>query len=246
VDRPGLPCLDIYIDPDQGNFLAINSDPTTVGRNAGIFWALYQMSGVLGNAFVLVLFRSVEVIDPDTRWAVAWALTAMCLAGQLLVLLLRPTPWVGQGRGTTGVRYCCHVSPLGKSNNPWQGILSCLRLLRTPDMLLLCCSFVYSGLETSFWAGSFPSSISFSLQLGPARKAVMGLGSIMVPLGSILAGGGLVLARARVHRAGRQPVILAGLALHTVAFLLCLLFLPHLAPLGDTAEPALLHPRWVE
>ena len=47
----------------QGKFLAINSEPHTVGRNAGIFWILYQMSGVLGSTFVLVLFRNVDVID---------------------------------------------------------------------------------------------------------------------------------------------------------------------------------------
>ena len=28
----------------QGNFLSINSEPHTVGRNAGLFWVLYQMS----------------------------------------------------------------------------------------------------------------------------------------------------------------------------------------------------------
>ena len=47
----------------QGKFLSINSEPHTVGRNAGLFWVLYQMSGVLGSTFVLLLFRKVEVID---------------------------------------------------------------------------------------------------------------------------------------------------------------------------------------
>ena len=47
----------------QGKFLSINSDPHTVGRNAGLFWVLYQMSGVLGSTFVLMLFRDVDAID---------------------------------------------------------------------------------------------------------------------------------------------------------------------------------------
>lgn len=38
-------------------------------------------------------------------------------------------------------------------------------------MLLLSFVFLYSGLETSFWAGAFPSSVSFTLQLA-SRKMV--------------------------------------------------------------------------
>ena len=52
-----------------------------------------------------------------------------------------------------------------------QGVLSCLRLLTTSNLLLLSFVFLYSGLETSFWAGAFPSSVSFTLQLA-SRKMV--------------------------------------------------------------------------
>ena len=229
----------------QGNFLAINSDPSTVGRNAGLFWALYQMSGVLGNAFVLVFFNAVSVIDPDTRWKVAWALTGMCLAGQAVVLLLRPTPWVqgNKGQRYRGKQNSSQLCP-GKRANPWQSLLSSLRLLRTRDMMLLCLSFIYSGLEVSFWAGAFPSAVSFTLGLGAMRKMVMGLCSIMVPLGSMVGGLLLILFRERVNRIGRSPILCLGLIFHSTGFLLCLLFLPHLAPFGDTDKEAFLQTRW--
>ena len=54
-----------------------------------------------------------------------------------------------------------------------QGVISCLRLLTTSNLLLLSFVFLYSGLETSFWAGAFPSSVSFTLQLA-SRKMVRG------------------------------------------------------------------------
>jgi len=212
----------------QGKFLSINSEPHTVGRNAGLFWVLYQMSGVLGSTFVLLLFRNVEVIDEVTRWRVGWALTAMCLGGQLLVLFLRPTPWAEKGAG--------------RISSPVQGVLSCLRLLTTSNLLLLSFVFLYSGLETSFWAGAFPSSVSFTLQLA-SRKMVMGLCSVMVPVGSIFGGGALILFKSFVNRVGRGPVVCIGLLFHSFAFLGCLLFLPHPSPLGDTEEEALMEPR---
>ena len=122
-------------------------------------------------------------------------------------------------------------------------MLSCLHLLRTPRLLLLSLSFLYSGLQTSFWAGAFPAAVSFTLALGPDRKAVMGLCSVLVPLGSILMASSLVLAKSWVNRVGRVPVVATGLALHTLAFAACLVFLPHAAPLGDTEEQGLAAAR---
>ena len=90
-------------------------------------------------------------------------------------------------------------------------------------MLLLSFVFLYSGLETSFWAGAFPSSVSFTLQLDSRKMVrqddlfseyqnqVMGLCSVMVPVGSILGGGALILLKSFVNRVGRGPVVCIGL-----------------------------------
>ena len=76
----------------------------------------------------------------------------------------------------------------GRISSPLQGVLACLRLLTTRNLFLLSFVFLYSGttlsilsiillrlplpgLETSFWAGAFPSSVSFTIQL-PSRKMV--------------------------------------------------------------------------
>ena len=93
----------------------------------------------------------------------------------------------------------------------------------------------------------------------------MGLCSVMVPVGSILGGGALIVLKSFVNRVGRGPVVciglfdsllvllllnivvsfISGLLLHSIAFLGCLLFLPHPAPLGDTPEEAFLEPRFL-
>ena len=101
-------------------------------------------------------------------------------------------------------------------------MLSCLRLLTTSNLLLLSFVFLYSGLETSFWAGAFPSSVSFTLQLASRKMVrqdglfsvcqnqVMGLCSVMVPVGSIFGGGALILFKSFVNRVGRSPVVCTG------------------------------------
>jgi len=213
----------------QGTFLAINSDQATVGRNASIFWALYQMSGVTGNIAVFLLFQGVEVIEKGTRISTGAALTAMCFTGQVLTLFLRPTPWEEQKEK--------------KKINPFQSFLSCLKLLRTSDMMKLSFSFLYSGFETSFWAGVLPSCIGFTQKLGDGRKSTMGLCSIMVSIGSMSGGLALAALKSGINRRGRDPVIVTGYILHTCAYFLCLLFLSHLAPFGETEEESYVAPR---
>ncbi len=41
----------------QGNFLTINSEPETMSRNSGVFWAMLQTSMLLGNSVVYIEFR---------------------------------------------------------------------------------------------------------------------------------------------------------------------------------------------
>ena len=135
----------------QGTFLSINSSQETTARDAGIFWSLYQLSGVLGNIAVYFLFLGVSIISTEVRLKAAATFTLLCVTGLLVALALRPTPWHSTNTTTSG----------GKMN-PLTSLLSCLRLLRTRDLLLLSTSFLYTGLQISFWAGVLPSSIAFT------------------------------------------------------------------------------------
>ena len=213
----------------QGNFLSINSSQQTAARDAGIFWSLYQLSGVLGNLAVYFLFLGVSVIKTDVRIKTAATFTCLCLTGLLVALLgFRPTPW--------------HRRKTEARSNPLTSLASCIRLLGTRDILLLSSAFLYSGLEISYWAGVFPSAISFTQQLGDERKSLMGMSSVLVSVGSMTGGILLISFQERVSRSGRVGVVLIGLVTHLAAFSLSLLCLPHLSPLGDTSTSALLPP----
>ena len=71
----------------------------------------------------------------------------------------------------------------------------------------------------------------------------MGLSSVLVSVGSMTGGLLLITFKDGVRRSGRSPVLIFGLLAHLAAFSLCLLFLPHLAPLGDTATSSFSAPQ---
>ena len=137
-----------------------------------------------------------------------------------------------------------------------RSLVSCVRLLGSGPMLRLSLAFLYTGLEISYWAGVLPACVSFTRALGPGRKGMMGLASILVSCGSMAGGLLLILCkqgdsaqRKGVNRQpgtgivlvvvtsrGRTPVVMLGLATHLAAYTLSLVSLPHLSPLGDTQQ----------
>ncbi|XP_077474729.1 UNC93-like protein MFSD11 [Stigmatopora argus] len=73
----------------QGNVLAINSGPTTIGRNSGIFWALLQFSLLFGNLYIFCAWHGHEHISDKDRQTVFISLTVISLVGCFLFFLIR-------------------------------------------------------------------------------------------------------------------------------------------------------------
>ena len=61
--------------------MANNSDPETITRNSGIFWAMNMSSGFIGNLIAYLLFNGDEEIDKNTRMTLGWILTSISFAG---------------------------------------------------------------------------------------------------------------------------------------------------------------------
>ncbi|XP_039261374.1 UNC93-like protein MFSD11 isoform X2 [Styela clava] len=79
----------------QGNFLTLNSDDHTMGRNSGIFWALLQCSLLIGNLYVYFAWRGVKVIKDAQRVPLFIGLTAISGVGTILMFFLRSHPKSG-------------------------------------------------------------------------------------------------------------------------------------------------------
>ena len=121
-------------------------------------------------------------------------------------------------------------------SNLSRSLTSCLKLLITGRMMKLSLTCFYSGIGVSYWAGVLPSSISFTQHLGPQRKSIMGLASVMVSIGSLVGGILLICFKDLVDKKGRNPVIIIGLTSHLTGYVMSFLFLSHLSPLGETNQ----------
>ena len=199
--------------------------------NLAVF-LLFQVWPKFSELLLTVLFQGTDIIKTEVRLQTAATFTGLCVLGLLVILLFRPTPW--------------HPGDSGASvSNPLRSVMSCLRLLGTGTMLKLSLTFLYTGLEISFWAGVLPSSVSFTRALGGDRKSLMGLTSVLVSLGSMAGGLMLISLKEVVNKRGRSLVILTGLATHLTSFALSLVHLPHLSPLGDTDQAPLVSPHMV-
>ena len=143
----------------QGNFLTLNSDPSTMSRNSGVFWAMLQCSMLIGNTFVFFTFQGKDDIDKTTRTTVVLVLLTICIVGTLSFLLLRPTPWATDSATTEG---------------PVQILKSSFNLFLTKQMLLLSITFFYTGLLLSFWSGVYGPSIANTKSFGTEAKSYNG------------------------------------------------------------------------
>ena len=74
--------------------MTLNSDKDTMTRNSGIFWAILKLSGVIGNLSSFFLFRDEDLIQRHSWVTLGGILTSVTAAGMLLMLTLRPTPWI--------------------------------------------------------------------------------------------------------------------------------------------------------
>lgn len=213
----------------QGNFLTINSDPETMSRNSGIFWAMLQSSMLIGNTFIFFQFSGLKSIDEGTRHTVTIVLFTICCAGVLVLCLLRPTPWTQRNEESGPI-------------SPGRALKDAWNLFMTRTMWLLSVTFFYSGLELTFWSGVYGSCIGFTKSFGDHAKSLVGVHGIVLGVGEII--GGLlfgILGHTMSNR-GRDPIVILGFLVHMISFFLIFINLPSDSPFGDTSSPAYLVP----
>ncbi|XP_057673535.1 UNC93-like protein MFSD11 [Corythoichthys intestinalis] len=225
----------------QGNVLALNSGPVTIGRNSGIFWALLQFSLLFGNLFIFCAWHGHEHISDKDRQTVFISLTVISLVGCFLFFLIRtPDPDLepapcdpseapllpsDSGESTLGSTNC-HVC--------WQAadaFVQACKMLVTKEMLLLSLAIAYTGVELTFYSGVYGTCVGATRAFGPDAKSLVGLSGIFVGLGEILGGGAFGLLNKR-GRLGRNPVVMLGLLAHYLAFFLIFINIADDAPLA--------------
>lgn len=224
----------------HGQYLTENSTNETMSRNAGIFWAIFQMSQFAGNLFVFFIFDS-EKIEEKQRTIVFSVLTGLAVIGTTVLLVLRKSPQkssLGEAEGVSNADKELRL-PEQRREKPlliaWYALVEAFRLFLTPNMLLLSLTFIYTGLELTFYSGVYSSSISFMKILGEDRKRLVGLSGIFIGVGEVVGGAIFgILASKMSGKCGGWPVVITGLFVHLFAFISIFLNLPNDASFEDT------------
>ncbi|XP_011870082.1 PREDICTED: UNC93-like protein MFSD11 [Vollenhovia emeryi] len=232
----------------HGQYLTENSDNHTMSRNAGIFWAIFQTSQFAGNLFVFFIFKSPK-IDKGQRMIVFSVLTGLAVIGTVVLFVLRKSPQkltLGEAEGVSHADKELRL-PEPRREKPlavaWRAFVDAIRLFLTPTMLLLSLTFIYTGLELTFYSGVYSNSIGFVKSLGDDRKRFVGLSGIFIGVGEV-AGGAIfgILASKISGRCGGWPVVMTGLVVHLFAFISIFLNLPNDASFMDTNNVGYIWP----
>ncbi|XP_072932100.1 UNC93-like protein MFSD11 [Epargyreus clarus] len=220
----------------QGNYLTLNSDAETISRNSGVFWAMLQCSLFFGNLFVFIKFQGKTHIDLETRNVVFGALTAVCAVGIVFLLLLRPM------RRAPVIDDVKSEMVIHEPEGPMEAFKGALRLFCTRDMLLLSVTFIYTGVELSFFSGVYSPSIGFTLGMGENVKQLVGLSGVFIGMGEVLGGALFGILGNKTTRWGRDPIVIMGYLIHMTSFFLIFINLPNVAPFGDTMDVSYITP----
>ncbi|XP_065066006.1 UNC93-like protein MFSD11 [Rhopilema esculentum] len=252
----------------QGNFLTINSNHETMGRNSGIFWALLQCSLLFGNMFVYFYLNGKSDISAKEGRTIFTVLSSCCFAGTLCFLFLRKAPGQSQednqntndptpryeekpllqdemspsydSTSTTATRTDDEQFGSSPRLTPFQIFVRSFQMLATKNMAFISVTTAYTGFELTFFSGVYGTSVA-NTGLLKNNKQQLGLVGMLIGIGEIT--GGLIFGifGKRTNKYGRDPIVLLGFVIHMVTFFLILLNIPDHAPIGQTMDDTHLH-----
>lgn len=128
----------------QGSYLSKCSDPNTISRNSGIFWAMLQMSMFLGNLFVFFQFQGQTQIQEGTRQLVFSVLTGVGCLGLVFLATLKNTKHFEE-LATNSDSDTEDQPEISRMQGVINEFKSAIQLFTTRDMLLLSLTFLYTG-----------------------------------------------------------------------------------------------------
>lgn len=222
--------------------------------------ALLVSSMFFGNLFVYFQFQGKTHIDAHTRRIIFAVLISVAIVGVVFLGLLKRshpvallavaqtgdeekvvTTAASHSQQSDGDDSATTDDRVGDDGGVVEAFRDAVRLFATKEMLLLSVTFLYTGLELSFFSGVYSSSIGFTLAIGDGAKQLVGLSGICIGIGEV-SGGVLFGLLGSNRRFGRDLIAALGMCLHLVSFALIFVNLPDSAPFGDTHDVSLLQP----
>ncbi|RZF42181.1 hypothetical protein LSTR_LSTR004330 [Laodelphax striatellus] len=216
----------------EGKYMILNCTPETVGRNIGIFFAIYNLSSLCGNVFAYYQLYGKSYIDESTRTVIISIMAGLAAVATVLFALLRKPP---QSSALTNQSEKETRNALSELKRTWT-------VFTTREMLLLSITFAYTGMQQAFNTGIYSPSIGFTLQLGKTSKQLVPLSGMFIGLGQFTSGLLQFLLGKRLSNIiwGRRIMILCTVILQLIAFALISINIPSQAVFGNTEDEAII------
>lgn len=204
-------------------YITLNSTQKNIAEHLIYSWTIIISSVVVGNVIFHFIVMDNKVIDKIK--IIFSAMTISAMIGCLILFFAERSAFKF------------------KIEKPTELIMYCLKPIVGRDMFLLCVTFTYIGLETSFTMGCFTNAAGFTKNISETPSNIFQLinfFSILIGFGDMF---GAMIFLVRERREGvkkRWPVILLGYCVHNVAYSIIFLNLPNSSPNGPTREGAVI------
>ncbi|XP_012271755.1 UNC93-like protein MFSD11 [Orussus abietinus] len=231
----------------HGQYLTDNSDSETMSRNAGMFWAIFEMSLFVGNLFVYYMFTG-PTIEASKRNLVFWVLTGLAVAGTAVLAGMGKSPpklALGEAEGVSSADKELQIpEPVKEKPLPaaWHAFRKALSLLLTSKMLMLVMTFLYTGLVLTFFSSVYSSSVGFTKNISKDPQSLVGLSGICTGVGEVVGGALFGILAAKTIWCKGMPVVVTGFLVHVVAFISIFLNLPNNALFESTDDIGFIQP----
>ncbi|XP_055342919.1 UNC93-like protein MFSD11 [Paramacrobiotus metropolitanus] len=227
----------------QGVFLTINSTDKTMSRNAGMFWAILQLSNLWGNIFATIQLGQGSEISHQTRFILFIVLLVVAIVGVVMILMLRYPGARDRGKSAASVTQTSTRSARDWRKWAWiLEIVASFKLLITRNMLLLAVTFAYTGFMLTFYSGVYGTAVHQTGQFGTEKNYLLGLNGTIIGIGEIVAGALFGFLGSRIHRLGRSLIVSIGVLMQLVSYLLIFLYFPAMSPLRVSSEATYIEP----
>uniref|UniRef100_A0A1B6CHF6 UNC93-like protein MFSD11 n=1 Tax=Clastoptera arizonana TaxID=38151 RepID=A0A1B6CHF6_9HEMI len=214
----------------QGNYLVLNSEPSTLDRNIGIFWILFSSAELYGNLFIYFKMEGKKYIDGDTRKFVVYVMSAVAASSLFMFCLLGKPNNTSLNKETM------------KKEGPVQALKLTWSIFTTKNMMLLCITFAFIGVQQAFRCGIYSASVGFTLQFGDKAKQLVVLSGLFLGAGEFI--GGLyqitLSGFTKKYKYGQSFVIGTGLVCQLISYFLIYLNLPDSSVFGNTMDKAII------
>lgn len=211
----------------SGRALTENSKPATISRNAGIFWATFQLSLVTGNLFVYFTFTG-KSFDEATRKTILITLTVLSTIGCSIFTGFKGPPRVEPAEKTVKLEdekiNDCSLK------SAWLRMRNAALLVFTENMMLLSISFLYTGLIIAFYTGVYTSVVGFTVKLGDIRKRLVNLTGVAIGIGAALGATFSGSLAPKLKICSNSLILVFGFSAQIVCFIITYLNFPNNAP----------------